>query len=63
MKPTREKEAARLKEMRQALGLTQSQLAEALRVTRRAVQMWEADDRKIPGPVFVALEFMIRHSG
>lgn len=59
----REKQAATLREMRQALGLTQSQMAQALRVTKRAIQFWEAGDREIPGPVFVALEFMLGATG
>jgi DNA-binding transcriptional regulator YiaG len=45
---------------REALGLTQQALAEALECAPRTVQMWEAGDRNVPGPARVALAFMLR---
>lgn len=41
---------AELKEARQSLGLTQTQLAEKLGVTLRAVQHYEGGSRQIPEP-------------
>ena len=40
-----------LKQYRQSLGLTQSQLASELCVTRRAVISWETGSRSMPLPV------------
>lgn len=45
-----------LKRARQVLGLTQAQLAEALRTTRMTITRYEAGTRRIPGMVEVALE-------
>ncbi len=45
-----------LKRARQALGLTQAQLAETLRTTRMTITRYEAGTRRIPGMVEVALE-------
>ena len=44
-----------LKTARQALGLTQAQLAEALRTTRMSITRYESGTRRIPGMVQVAL--------
>ena len=45
-----------LRQARQALGLTQAQLAEALRTTRMTITRYEAGTRRIPGTVQVAVE-------
>ena len=51
-----------LKRIREQLGLTQQQLADALRTTRVSVARYEAGMRRIPGIVKVALERMSRPS-
>ncbi len=45
-----------LKRIREQLGLTQQQLADALRTTRVSVARYEAGMRRIPGMVKVAIE-------
>lgn len=45
-----------LRRARQALGLTQTQLADALHTTRMSITRYESGTRKIPGMVEVALE-------
>jgi len=45
-----------LKRMREQLGLTQQQLADALRTTRVSVARYEAGMRRIPGMVKVAID-------
>lgn len=45
-----------LKRIREGLGLTQQELADALRTTRVSVARYEAGMRRIPGMVRVALE-------
>ncbi len=47
-----------LKHLREQLGLTQQQLADALRTTRVTVARYEAGMRRIPGMVKVAIEQM-----
>jgi DNA-binding transcriptional regulator YiaG len=42
--------------IRKALGLTQTELGEALGVTMRAVQHYELGTRKIPKPIQLLLE-------
>jgi len=49
---------AELRSAREAMGLTQTELAEALETALRTVQHWEAGDRAIPGPVRVALRLL-----
>src|SRR5262245_14781753 len=56
MKPTE------LKRIREQLGLTQQQLADALRTTRVSVARYEAGMRRIPGMVKVAIEQLSRSS-
>jgi DNA-binding transcriptional regulator YiaG len=51
---------AEIRAAREALGMTQEGMARALLVTPRAVQMWEAGDRTVPGPAIVALGLMLR---
>lgn len=51
-----------LKRIREALGLTQQQLAEALHTTRVSVARYEAGMRRIPGMVRVALEQLQRRT-
>lgn len=54
---------ADLRASRKALGLTQSGLARALRLSEkngdRSVRIWESDGNTVPGPVQVAVEFML----
>ncbi|BFU96477.1 MAG: LexA repressor [Nitrospira sp.] len=56
MKPTE------LKRIREQLGLTQQQLADALQTTRVSVARYEAGMRRIPGMVKVAIERLNRFS-
>lgn len=51
---------------RYLLGMTQDQLAKALRMGgdgKRAVRRWEAGDRHISGPASVAIDFMLAAAG
>jgi len=54
--------SADLKRIREQLGLTQQQLADALRTTRVSVARYEAGMRRIPGMVLVALDRLGRSS-
>ena len=53
-----------LRAARKALGLTQNGLAEALRMSEknggRSVRIWETEGNTVPGPVQVAVEFMMK---
>ncbi|THJ21622.1 MAG: repressor LexA [Nitrospira sp. CG24E] len=53
---------ADLKHLREQLGLTQQQLADALRTTRVSVARYEAGMRRIPGMVKVAIDQLGRSS-
>lgn len=54
---------AELKATRKLLGLTQSGLANALRLSpangSRSVRIWETEGKTVPGPVQVAVELML----
>lgn len=58
-----------LKQARHALGLSAAGLARALSdpdgdtpsVSDRTVRRWEAGERDIPGPVTVAIRYMLKH--
>lgn len=52
--------SADLKRVRQQLGLTQQQLADALQTTRVSVARYEAGMRRIPGVVKVAVDQLSR---
>ena len=56
---------ADLRAARKALGLTQSALAKALRLSPkngdRSVRIWETEGNTIPGPVQVAVECLLNH--
>lgn len=58
---------ADLKRARKALGLSQSGLAEALRLSPangdRTVRIWEREGNTVPGPVQVAVESLLRDAG
>ena len=41
------------------LGLTNQALADAMKVSLRAVEMWRQGARPIPGPVEVAISLML----
>ena len=49
-----------LRAARVRLGLTQAELAKALRLSdTRSVRRWEAAGSEVPGPVQVAVELMV----
>ena len=52
-----------LRAARKALGMTQSALAKALRMSEkngdRSVRAWETEGNTVPGPVQVAVEFLL----
>ena len=54
---------ADLRTARKALGLTQSALAKALRLSEkngdRSVRIWETEGNTVPGPVQIAVQFML----
>ena len=58
---------ADLRTARKTLGLTQSGLAAALRLSPkngdRSVRIWETDGNTVPGPVQVAVGFMLEQMG
>ncbi len=55
---------ADFKAARHALGLSTEGMAKALQVASgRTVRRWEAADRDIPGPVKVALTYMLKGAG
>lgn len=47
-----------LKHAQSTLGLTNQQLADRLRVSLRAVEMWRQGSRPVPGPVAAFLEHL-----
>lgn len=56
---------ANLKAFRKRLGLTQSGLAEALRLGsngERTIRRWERGDIPVTGPASVAIELLLRAS-
>lgn len=57
---------AELRAARKALGMTQKQLAEALRMGKhgwQSISKWEGDtfDGQIPGPVQIAIHCLLKH--
>lgn len=48
---------------RKALGLSQKEMAKALRLSEkngdRSIRIWESEGNTVPGPVQVAVEFMM----
>jgi transcriptional regulator with XRE-family HTH domain len=55
---------AGIRTARKALGYTQHELAEALRMGAhgwQSISAWESGKRDIPGPVTVAIECLLRH--
>jgi len=49
---------------RQALGLSTAGMARALLVSDgRTIRRWEAGDRAVPGPAWVAMGFLLRQAG
>lgn len=57
---------AEVKAARYALGLTQSGLAEALRMGengKRQVRRWEQGETPVSGPASVAIEMMLNQQG
>ncbi len=55
-----------LRAARKTLGLTQSGLARALRLSEkngdRSVRIWEQDGNTVPGPVQVAVELLLERN-
>lgn len=57
---------ADLRKARKRLGLTQNELAGALRMGKngyQSVSRWETDGNTIPGPAQVAIECLLNHAG
>ena len=56
---------AELRIARKTLGLTQSGLAKALGLSpangARSVRSWEKEGNSVPGPVAVAVRYMVEH--
>ena len=55
---------ADLRKARKRLGLTQTELARALRMGKngyQSVSRWETDGNDIPGPAQVAIECLLKH--
>ena len=56
-----------LRAARKSLGLTQTGLAKALRLSDkngdRSVRIWETEGNTVPGPVQVAVGFMLERLG
>jgi len=49
-----------LAEAQHSLGLTNKQLADALRVSLRSIERWRAGDVAIPGPVEILITLWLR---
>lgn len=53
-----------LRAARKSLGLTQTQMADALRLSEkngaRSIRIWEKDGNTVPGPVQIAVGYMMR---
>ena len=49
------------RELRGKLGLTQKEMADFLRCSKRTVENWETKAEKIAGPMVPLLEILIRH--
>lgn len=52
-----EKDASKLRKLRQKLGMNQRQFAEEIYVSVGTVALWEGKKRSIPGPVLKLMEF------
>lgn len=61
--PSRRREAARLRRLREALGLSQRELAAEFRVAHGAVGLWESGARTIPGPVLKLMDLFEEELG
>jgi DNA-binding transcriptional regulator YiaG len=52
---------------RKALGLSQKEMAKVLRLSEkngdRSIRIWESEGNTVPGPVQVAVEFMLERKG
>lgn len=56
--------AKEFRKHRLALGLSTRAMAEKLRLGRwgeRTVRRWEAGDFPVPGPVALAIDYMVKH--
>jgi DNA-binding transcriptional regulator YiaG len=54
-KSSKAKDAARLRALREALGLNQREMAKEFGVTHAAIGWWERQERAIPGPALKLL--------
>lgn len=58
---------ADFRKARKALGLSQSAMAEALRLSPkngdRTIRVWETEGNTVPGPAQVAVEAMLKDAG
>ena len=54
--PTRDDEGARLKRLREALSMSQRDLAKEFQVTAAAIAQWEGGQRTVPGSVLRLME-------
>ena len=61
--PNRRPEALRLRQLREALRLSQRDLASEFRVAHTAVSSWESGARTIPGPVLKLIEIYEDQAG
>jgi DNA-binding transcriptional regulator YiaG len=50
-----------LKAARKVLGLSAAKMGQALEVDPRTVRRWEAGPQAVPGPVKVAVGFMLKY--
>lgn len=58
---------ADFRKARKALGLSQTAMAEALRLSPangdRTIRLWETEGNTVPGPAQVAVESLLREAG
>jgi transcriptional regulator with XRE-family HTH domain len=55
-KSSKNKDAARLIDLRQSLGFNQREMAKEFGVTQGAVGLWERGERPVTGPVLKLIE-------
>ena len=53
---SKEKESKRLRDLREALGMTTRELAQEFMVSQTAITLWENGDRTMPGALLKLLE-------
>jgi transcriptional regulator with XRE-family HTH domain len=60
---SKEKESKRLRDLREALGMTTRELAEEFMVSQTAITLWENGDRTIPGSVLKLMDIYEKKKG